>query len=53
MTRDETVLRVVAKVRPGEQWRIARELRRRIRVALDQRDIASDVTADDSPGSAV
>jgi small conductance mechanosensitive channel len=34
LTREETVIRVVAKVRPLEQWRIARELRRRIRERL-------------------
>jgi small conductance mechanosensitive channel len=33
--RDETVLRLVAKVRPLEQWRVARELRARIRAILD------------------
>src|SRR4051812_40155013 len=26
ITREETVLRLVARVRPGEQWRVAREL---------------------------
>ena len=31
LTRDETVIRLVARVRPLEQWRTARELRRRIR----------------------
>ena len=43
MTREETVLRLVAKVRPGEQWRTARELRRRIRVGLDRLDIEANV----------
>ncbi|MEO7260032.1 MAG: mechanosensitive ion channel family protein [Jatrophihabitantaceae bacterium] len=33
--RDETVLRLVARVRPLEQWRVARELRARIRSKLD------------------
>ncbi|MDQ6851413.1 MAG: mechanosensitive ion channel family protein [Actinomycetota bacterium] len=41
MTREETVLRVVARTRPGEQFRIARELRRRIRQRLDNLDIPS------------
>ena len=49
MTREETVLRLVAKVRPGEQWRTARELRRRIRVGLDRLDIESNVPGSDSP----
>ena len=39
MTRDETVIRLVARVRPLEQWRTARELRRRIRDRLDRLDI--------------
>jgi small conductance mechanosensitive channel len=39
MTREETVIRMVARVRPGEQFRIARELRRRIRERLDSLDI--------------
>jgi moderate conductance mechanosensitive channel len=40
MTREETVLRLVVRTRPGEQFRVARELRRRIREKLDQLDIA-------------
>ena len=39
MTREETVIRLVARVRPLEQWRTARELRRRIRDRLDRLDI--------------
>jgi moderate conductance mechanosensitive channel len=39
LTREETVIRLVARVRPGEQWRVARELRRRIRERLDRLDI--------------
>jgi len=35
MTREETVLRLAVKVRPLEQWRVARELRGRIRVRFD------------------
>jgi len=35
LTREETVIRLVARVRPVEQWRVARELRRRIRGRLD------------------
>jgi small conductance mechanosensitive channel len=41
MTRDETVIRLVARVRPLEQWRVARELRRRIRERLEHLDIES------------
>jgi len=41
MTRDETVIRLVARVRPLEQWRTARELRRRIRESLDRLAIES------------
>jgi small conductance mechanosensitive channel len=33
--RAETVLRLVARVKPLEQWRVARELRARIRANLD------------------
>jgi small-conductance mechanosensitive channel len=39
LTREETVIRLVARVRPLEQWRVARELRRRIRERLDRLDI--------------
>jgi small-conductance mechanosensitive channel len=35
LTREETVLRLVVRVKPLEQWRVARELRARIRSALD------------------
>ena len=47
MSREETVLRVVARVRPLEQWRVARELRRRIRIRLDHLDIDSNLPADE------
>ena len=43
MTREETLIRLVAKVRPLEQWRTARELRRRIRERLDTLDIDTRV----------
>lgn len=33
---DQTTLRLVAKVRPGEQFRAARELRLRVRARLDR-----------------
>jgi moderate conductance mechanosensitive channel len=45
LTREETVIRLVARVRPGEQWRTARELRRRIRDRLDRMDIPSNLPA--------
>ena len=48
MTREETVLRLVVRVRPLEQWRVARELRRRIRDRLDRLDIDSSLP--DEPG---
>jgi small conductance mechanosensitive channel len=43
ITRDETVIRLVAKVRPLEQWRTARELRRRIRDRLERLNIDAHV----------
>jgi small-conductance mechanosensitive channel len=43
MNREETVIRLVAKVRPLEQWRTARELRRRIRDRLERLDIDAHV----------
>jgi small-conductance mechanosensitive channel len=43
MTREETVIRLVAKVRPLEQWRTARELRRRIRDRLERLDIDAHI----------
>ncbi|WP_084181288.1 mechanosensitive ion channel family protein [Jatrophihabitans endophyticus] len=39
MSRDQTVIRLTARVRPLEQWRTARELRRRIRAEFDRLDI--------------
>jgi small conductance mechanosensitive channel len=39
MTREEITIRLVARVRPLEQWRTARELRRRIRDRLERLDI--------------
>jgi small conductance mechanosensitive channel len=49
MTRDETVIRMIAKVRPLEQWRTARELRRRIRERLERLDIEAHLAPDPSP----
>jgi small-conductance mechanosensitive channel len=39
--REETVLRLVARVKPLEQWRVARELRARIRANLDGAQVDS------------
>jgi len=50
LTREETVIRLVARVRPVEQWRVARELRRRIRERLDRLDIEAHLPAE--PGAA-
>jgi small conductance mechanosensitive channel len=36
LEREQTVVRIVARVRPLEQWRVARELRARIRSRLDE-----------------
>lgn len=57
LTREETVIRLVVRVRPLEQWRTARELRRRIRERLDRLDIPSGEPetppgAADAPGQA-
>lgn len=49
MTREETVIRMVARVRPGEQFRIARELRRRVRDRLDRLDIGGHDTTASTP----
>jgi small-conductance mechanosensitive channel len=43
ITREETVLRLVARVQPGEQWRVAREMRRRIRENLPRLDIHANL----------
>ncbi len=36
---DAVLIRLVIKTKPGEQWPIARELRRRIKLALDEAEI--------------
>jgi moderate conductance mechanosensitive channel len=36
LSADSVVIRLVIKTKPGEQWPIARELRRRIKYALDE-----------------
>ncbi len=45
--RTETVLRLVARVRPLEQWRVARELRARIRAELDGAGVGHRLPVDD------
>jgi small-conductance mechanosensitive channel len=48
--RFETVIRLVARVRPMEQWRVARELRVRIRARLERLDIESQLAPEpDAP----
>ena len=37
---DSVDIRVVIKTDPGDQWTVARELRRRIKYALDDADIS-------------
>ena len=39
LSADSVEIRLVIKTRPGEQWAISRELRRRIKIALDQAEI--------------
>jgi small-conductance mechanosensitive channel len=46
MTLDTTTIRMVARVRPLEQWRVARELRQRIRARLDRLEISAGAPAD-------
>jgi small conductance mechanosensitive channel len=46
MTLDTTTIRMVARVRPLEQWRVARELRQRIRARLDRLEIIAGAPAD-------
>lgn len=54
LTREETVIRLVARVGPGQQFAIARELRRRIRERLDELHIAAEIShhddSDATPG---
>jgi small conductance mechanosensitive channel len=45
ITREETVIRLVARVKPLEQWRVARELRGRILAKLEQAGLRHGVTA--------
>ena len=52
MTREETVIRLVARTRPGEQFRVAREMRRRIRERLDRMDVGThEPTASTPPAN--
>ena len=49
MTLEQTVIRMVVRVRPLEQWKVARELRRRIRERLDHLDISAGVPDEPHP----
>jgi small conductance mechanosensitive channel len=49
---EETVIRLVARVRPLEQWRTGRELRGRIRVQFDREQITHRVAGPDSDAAA-
>ena len=53
ITLDQTVIRMVVRVRPLEQWRVARELRGRIRERLDNLDISAGPPATPDDGSSV
>jgi small conductance mechanosensitive channel len=48
ITLDSVTLRLVVKTAPSEQWRVARELRARIKPALDAAGIVSSPTIDDA-----
>jgi len=43
MTLEQTTIRMVVRVRPLEQWKVARELRQRIRERFDHLDISAAV----------
>ena len=49
LTREETTLRVVARVRPLEQWRVGRELRARIRSTLPAGSPPTPAPASEEP----
>jgi small-conductance mechanosensitive channel len=51
LTREQTVIRLVAQVRPLQQWRVAAELRGRIRLALDRLGVEPGPVGPE-PGSA-
>jgi len=46
ITREETVIRLVARVKPLEQWRVARELRGRIVTKFDEAALRRPIVAD-------
>ncbi len=54
LTQEKTVIRLTARVRPLEQWRTARELRRRIRDRIGPlaKGAATIVTTDQHPSGA-
>jgi small conductance mechanosensitive channel len=45
--REETVIRLVARVKPLEQWRVARELRGRIHTKFDELRLAHRILGND------
>jgi moderate conductance mechanosensitive channel len=49
LTREETVIRLVARVQPGEQFQAARELRRRIRDRFEDLHIDAQIENDGPP----
>ncbi|MGH8978027.1 MAG: mechanosensitive ion channel family protein, partial [Acidimicrobiia bacterium] len=51
-TLDTVTIRLVVKTAPHEQWRVARELRSRIKAALDAAGIVSTPTVPPSEGGA-
>ncbi len=50
-TLDSVTIRLVVKTAPSEQWRIARELRARIKTALDEAGIVAAPAAGDDPSA--
>jgi small-conductance mechanosensitive channel len=50
-TRDETVVRLTAQVRAGEQWTMGRELRARVREQLAASQIRAQVPEPSSPAA--
>jgi small conductance mechanosensitive channel len=45
ITTDGVLVRLTGKVRPGEQWRVGRELRRRLKELFDAEDLGATYTS--------
>jgi small conductance mechanosensitive channel len=45
ITTDGVLVRLTGKVRPGEQWRVGRELRRRLKDLFDAEDLGATYTS--------